>query len=224
MALVNVSACKELCVKAKCCMAARLLVGIAFGCRFVHRRSTTCAGSVSMDGTIDTAREEGSHESVFVYGTLMAEEVVGCLLGRVPESRPATMEGVVRWFIRDEVFPALMFQGSGSTFNGSQLPGKVDGRLLEGLSARDLRALDYFEDDGYQRTSVQVHTTARSGAPEVVTTTAYIWPEELIDLVDVGRPWSYEGFRAHALESYLEDPVRICAADFEEEEKRCGRG
>lgn len=41
--------------------------------------------------------------TVFVYGTLMADEVLKLLLKRVPPSRPATLAGHERHAIRGQV-------------------------------------------------------------------------------------------------------------------------
>ena len=152
-----------------------------------------------------------------MYGTLMAEEVLSVLLGRVPVMRPAWLVGYERWFVKDAAFPAILEAEEPSLCS-------VDGRLLEGLSARDLRALDYFEDDRYVRTIVTVTAPARTGSTageaESCRTTAYVWTKGLGHFVDLGRPWSYEAFRAQELTSYLEDPVRTCATEFALEEAR----
>ena len=49
----------------------------------------------------------GQH-SVFVYGTLMAEEVVRVLLGRAPPSSPALLPGHRRFSLRGRVYPAIL--------------------------------------------------------------------------------------------------------------------
>ncbi|KAM0890917.1 hypothetical protein ACQ4PT_026701 [Festuca glaucescens] len=46
--------------------------------------------------------------SVFVYGTLMSEEVVRVLLGRVPPSSPALLPNHQRFSIRGRVYPAIL--------------------------------------------------------------------------------------------------------------------
>ena len=81
---------------------------------------------------------------LFVYGSLMAEEVLVELLGRMPACRPASISGFSRKCLRDEPFPAVIRARPGDV---------VDGFLVEGLSQRDLRALDFYEDDGLLRTA-----------------------------------------------------------------------
>jgi hypothetical protein len=46
--------------------------------------------------------------SAFVYGTLMAPEVLKVLIARVPPLRPATLKGHMRCRVRGEVFPAII--------------------------------------------------------------------------------------------------------------------
>ena len=91
---------------------------------------------------------------LFVYGSLMAEEVLKILLsGRVPKMTPAVLANYARHPVAGACFPAIVARAGAS----------VEGRLLDGLSARDLSALDYFEDEEYVRTEVSVSPAARRG-------------------------------------------------------------
>ena len=63
------------------------------------------------------------HHSVFVYGTLMAEEVVRVLLGRAPPSSPALLPDHRRFSIRGRVYPAIL------PTRGHAVSGKVRVRL-----------------------------------------------------------------------------------------------
>ena len=92
---------------------------------------------------------------LFVYGTLMAPDLVRSLTGRSFETEPARLCGFRR------------FQPAGSY--AYILPSKgdsVDGALLRGLGADDLRALDRYEGEGdlYLRVEV-VAETARGECP-----------------------------------------------------------
>ena len=44
----------------------------------------------------------------FVYGTLMAPEVVQALIKRVPPMRPAILKGYTRHSVKGVVFPAII--------------------------------------------------------------------------------------------------------------------
>ena len=101
---------------------------------------------------------------LFVYGSLMAEEVLKILLsGRVPKMTPAVLANYARHPVAGACFPAIVARAGAS----------VEGRLLDGLSARDLSALDYFEDEEYEvrsspparRGRARVCVAVRQGAP-----------------------------------------------------------
>ncbi|GMQ02596.1 hypothetical protein CsSME_00048744 [Camellia sinensis var. sinensis] len=61
-------------------------------------------GSTSM---ATSSNIEGLHQ-VFVYGSLLADEVVRVLLKRVPQSSPATLNGFHRFSIKGRVYPAIL--------------------------------------------------------------------------------------------------------------------
>lgn len=46
--------------------------------------------------------------AAFVYGTLMAEEVLKLLIKRVPANKPATLAGYSRHRVKGQVFPAII--------------------------------------------------------------------------------------------------------------------
>jgi gamma-glutamylcyclotransferase (GGCT)/AIG2-like uncharacterized protein YtfP len=46
--------------------------------------------------------------TAFVYGTLMADEVLRLLISRVPPSAPATLPGYARHRVKGQVFPAIV--------------------------------------------------------------------------------------------------------------------
>ncbi|AQK68397.1 AIG2-like protein [Zea mays] len=91
----------------------------------------------------------GPH-SVFVYGTLMEEEVVRVLLGRAPpSSSPALLPDHRRFSLRGRVYPAI-------------LPARahaVSGKVIQGLTDRELHVFDMFEDEEYVKTTVEVSLT-----------------------------------------------------------------
>jgi len=88
-------------------------------------------------------------KSLFVYGTLTSQELVGTLTGRRFPSCPATLEGYAR------VFPEAL----GGFPNIVPRAGEVvTGLLLENIDAASLGALDAYEDTGrlYCRHPVEV--------------------------------------------------------------------
>lgn len=46
--------------------------------------------------------------TAFVYGTLLADEVLKLLIRRVPPSKPATLSGFSRHRVKGQVFPAII--------------------------------------------------------------------------------------------------------------------
>lgn len=67
--------------------------------------------------------------SMFVYGTLMADEVLRLLLKRVPDTKPATISGYTRYRVKKQVYPAIAPSTADSRVTGKvhprqQLSGK----------------------------------------------------------------------------------------------------
>ncbi|GBG86726.1 hypothetical protein CBR_g41790 [Chara braunii] len=92
--------------------------------------------------------------NVFVYGTLLADELLMALLNRVPESTFGYIEDYHRHSIIGRPYPAAY-----------RLPGgKIDGRLLLNLTKKELDILDWYEADEYIRLGVDVVVVPRSGS------------------------------------------------------------
>ena len=143
----------------------------------------------------------------FVYGTLRAPEVLHALLGRAPTSRPALLSGYSRFSVCDACFPAVLPGAPDDT---------VDGLLLDGLSQREERALDYFEDEEYTRQPVSVSI---EGGARRLEAQAYIWELRFEHLLDRETPWSFDEFRSRDLSWYLSDVCEPCRAEFDAAEK-----
>ncbi|MFS7928424.1 putative gamma-glutamyl cyclotransferase [Helianthus anomalus] len=50
----------------------------------------------------------GNIRSVFVYGSLLADDVVRALLRRVPQNSPAILHGYHRFSVKGRVYPAIL--------------------------------------------------------------------------------------------------------------------
>ena len=145
--------------------------------------------------------------SRFVYGSLLAPEVLKALLGRVPDRTPATLPGYVRRRIKERVYPALY----------PDPDSQVDGEVLSGMSRRELAVLDWFEDEAYTLTKVDVtfdegsewEPGESSDAPELDGGAEYLDPKVVMSYVFTsprdlhGGEWDYEEFRQTHLESYV---------------------
>ena len=141
---------------------------------------------------------------LFVYGSLLTPEVLHGLLNRVPACRPATLRGFSRWRVAGENFPAIL-----------QTPGgSVDGKLLEDLNEREMGALDYYEDEAYERLTVDVDVVGGSTVSEV---NVYVWPLARSAELDVGgEPWRLDEFR-ETVEDFVADVVIPCRQEYEAE-------
>ncbi|XP_047080965.1 AIG2-like protein D [Lolium rigidum] len=135
--------------------------------------------------------------SVFVYGTLMSEEVVRVLLGRVPPSSPALLPNHQRLSIRGRVYPAIL------PVDGNQVSGRVFKEITDG----ELDVLDIFEDEEYVRETVGVSLTDSS---ETMLAFAYIWGK--VDDPDLYGEWDFDEWKKVHLKDYL-----TMTQDFKEE-------
>ncbi|CAB4266548.1 unnamed protein product [Prunus armeniaca] len=103
-----------------------------------------------------------SLHKVFVYGSLMAEDVCRVLLNRVPQSSPAILKGYHRYSIKGRVYPAILPVEN----------DKVTGKLLLGITDPELHILDEFEDVEYERNTVEVSLVDSS---DNLLVQAYVW-------------------------------------------------
>lgn len=151
--------------------------------------------------------------AVFVYGSLMAPEVLRIVINRdeLPQSNPAVLPGYARHPIAHRVYPAIVPNAGHS----------VDGLLLCDLTPSDLHVLCMFEAPEYELRDVQVQDSTGTAH----NSSAYVWREEhrcahwvapgvvasLTTVVyrhmleDQGA-WSYAAFR----EQHLPDYVEMC--------------
>jgi gamma-glutamylcyclotransferase (GGCT)/AIG2-like uncharacterized protein YtfP len=127
--------------------------------------------------------------ALFVYGTLQFEPVLIGLIGRVPERQPATTLGWRAATLDGRVYPGLV------SAPGSEAPGL----LLTGMSEREWRVLDTFEDDRYDLRRIDL--TCGSAA------WAYVWPDGEVHAED----WDAAGFQERHLQGYAARCARIAS-------------
>lgn len=104
-----------------------------------------------MPDATTAAASSGGGGRAFVYGTLMADEVLRLLLRRVPLSRAAAVQGLKRCRVRGQVFPAVV---------AAPPEASVRGRVLLGLSPREVEILDVYEAEEYRRERVRATIVA----------------------------------------------------------------
>ena len=164
-----------------------------------------------------------SSSNCFVYGTLMAPDVLQILLGRVPEMIPnAILPNHSRHPVRGRVYPGVipaprLDDASGDILQKSTLKS-VQGIVLLDITPIEMKCLDWFEDVAYTRSDVQVLVPNEKdgGASEKQTlnVNAYIWSAGTSKL-DTSCEWNYNKFVSEHLEWYLESTVKPCRVEIE---------
>lgn len=76
----------------------------------------------------------------------MFDEVWQCLVDRRPQNIPARLNGYGRVYIQNQVYPGLKADAS----------SEVEGLLLLDLNDGEIRVLDEFEGDEYERSPVDL--------------------------------------------------------------------
>ena len=144
-------------------------------------------------------------QSLFVYGSLMAPEVMQGLLGRLPPHCPAILSGYIRHPVRHQPYPGLIpCSPTGDNASSSNTLGVLYTDLYE----QEMKRLDWFESSDYTRTPVMVKPITKSGEFESAKATqVYVFTNHVEEL-DTSREWSLEEFRAHHLQEFLANSVR----------------
>lgn len=119
---------------------------------------------------------------LFVYGTLLFPEVINAIIGRAPQSHPATAHGWRAAALKNRVYPGLVSCSDHAT----------DGRLLVDLSYHELRLLDDFEDAAYELRTIEL-AHGFSGL-------AYIWVD---DKEICAENWDQQHFAGVHLPAYV---------------------
>ncbi|KAL6051567.1 putative gamma-glutamylcyclotransferase [Balamuthia mandrillaris] len=204
------------------------------------RRETThrgqMASSVLVAAAASSVGTASSRAHVFVYGSLMASEVVETILGRVPPTHDATLHNFRRYSIRGRVYPAILplsrrppslVEEGEEDQRFSNAPTHVPGKLITDLSPLELEIFDSFEDDEYVRESVTVRLAAAAKQQEEegreVQTMAYIAANKI--LPKLYGSWDYERWRREELTEYLK-MCRSFIQDFHQQQQqgRAGGG
>ncbi|KXZ48720.1 hypothetical protein GPECTOR_25g302 [Gonium pectorale] len=126
--------------------------------------------------------------NAFVYGTLMADEVVRLLIKRVPASKPAVLKGYTRYKVKGQVFPAIV----------PSKDARVEGKVLLDLSDKELHVLDVYEAEEYYRATV---TPVLEDGTEL-TADVYVWKDQYSHNLNP-EPWSYDEWREKHLSAWV---------------------
>ena len=143
-------------------------------------------------------------QSLFVYGSLMAPEVMQGLLGRLPPHCPAILSGYIRHPVRHQPYPGLI----PCSQTGDNASSNTLGVLYNELYEQEMKRLDWFESSDYTRTPVMVKPLTKNGeSAPAQPTQVYVFTKPVEEL-DTSREWSLEEFRAHHLQEFLTNSVR----------------
>lgn len=129
------------------------------------------------------------HPDLFAYGTLMAPQIIGRIIGRLPESAPAHALGFQRFRVKDRSFPGIV-----RTDNPED---RVDGLLYLDISPAEWMLLNAYEDDFYALEDITIHT----GALTPIARTYLVPPGSSHVLSD--QSWDYGLFLKNDLPNYL---------------------
>lgn len=125
---------------------------------------------------------------LFIYGTLLAREVLTLVLGRefgVHEFEDAELCGYERFALPHEVFPVIR----------AKTGGKVRGKLIANLTRAEWKKLDHFESDFYERRKVCVRVDEKK-----ISAFTYVGSRKNHL---PGKQWNLAEFKRKHLRKYL---------------------
>uniref|UniRef100_A0A0A9VPL8 Putative gamma-glutamylcyclotransferase n=1 Tax=Arundo donax TaxID=35708 RepID=A0A0A9VPL8_ARUDO len=143
-----------------------------------------------------SAAVKGGAHSVFVYGSLMAEEVVRAVLKRVPPAAPALLPNHHRFNIKDRIYPAILPVES----------KKVAGMVIMGVTDEELEVLDAFEDVEYTRARVEISLNISKpckpvDSSETMLADTYVWSDA--EDPNLYGEWDFEEWKRLHMKDFL---------------------
>jgi gamma-glutamylcyclotransferase (GGCT)/AIG2-like uncharacterized protein YtfP len=117
--------------------------------------------------------------NLFVYGTLMCEDIMQDVAGCLPARLPGTLAGYERRAVKGEHYPGLVPGAA----------GRVDGVVYRDVPGFAWARLDSFEGDMYRRQ--RVHVELRDGATLMAET--YVVRPRFLSRLDHAE-WDFSEF------------------------------
>lgn len=118
---------------------------------------------------------------LFVYGTLVLDDVIRTLIDRVPASQDTSAPGWRAARLSGLPYPGLI----------ADHEGEAPGRVYTDLSEDEWAVLDAFEDPRYVVRPVKLHQGRRA--------LAYVWPGEAL-----AQSWAVNSLDGDDMEAYLQ--------------------
>jgi gamma-glutamylcyclotransferase (GGCT)/AIG2-like uncharacterized protein YtfP len=125
---------------------------------------------------------------LFVYGSLMFDEVLSPLVKGHYKKSAAELRGYTRMALRGECYPGLI----------ARQQGRVQGILILHISTADLLLLDEFEGSYYKRIPVTVYCEN-----EPVNAETYVFRDRFRHLLSESE-WCPETFRRRFLRKFVD--------------------
>jgi gamma-glutamylcyclotransferase (GGCT)/AIG2-like uncharacterized protein YtfP len=129
-----------------------------------------------------------SIKNIFVYGSLMFEEVWQRLIQNQYNKIDAQLSGFIRLKVKGEQYPGIMPSSD----------KQVTGKLYLDVCSSDIEQLDIFEGEFYQRSQVIVKSDDVAYPADT-----YIFKHKYQTLLS-GKEWDTELFREKGLQKFLE--------------------
>jgi gamma-glutamylcyclotransferase (GGCT)/AIG2-like uncharacterized protein YtfP len=127
--------------------------------------------------------------NVFTYGSLMFDVVWLQVIGSIYPYESARLIGYRRLGIKDELYPAVI-PATSDTF--------VDGRLYFEVTPADIRRLDRFEGERYERRTAKCRLPSGNSCHAEVYVFTDAYRHELID-----ADWDPKAFEKNGLRIFL---------------------
>ncbi|XP_010425687.1 PREDICTED: protein AIG2 A-like [Camelina sativa] len=130
-----------------------------------------------------------SSHNVFVYGSILEPAVAAVILDRTADTVPAVLHGYHRYKLKGLPYPCIVPFES----------GKVNGKVITGVSVAELNNFDVIEGVDYERVTVQV---VRVDNGEKMKVETYVWVNK--DDPRMYGEWDYEEWRVVHAEKFVE--------------------
>lgn len=129
-----------------------------------------------------------SHD-LFCYGTLQFNAVIQQLLGRIPESAPASLANFATFSVKSQTYPGLAEQPGAST----------TGRIYRTITDEELQILDRFEGQEYFRAKL---TLLNQQTKQKETVYTYYYRMDLLHQLELTY-WCPQQFQKQHLSAFL---------------------
>lgn len=128
--------------------------------------------------------------TLFVYGTLLIDEVMNRVTGKTFPTFHAVLNNYARFRLKNAPYPGIIFKKD----------SYVDGRLLLNIDDASLHKIDLFEGDIYER--IEVNISADNG--EHHRSYAYMVRKKHAHLL-TKEPWDEGEFLKNEIKGFLDD-------------------